>query len=85
MFASRPQRPELGSLNLITRGLQRRSSRKIERSTQWITGIVTITETASSSPLIRRREDRSGDLLVQKSGVKFIALHGMIWKSVNLF
>jgi hypothetical protein len=41
--------------------------------------------TASSSPLIRRRKYRFDDLLAQKSGVKSIALQGMIWKSVKLF
>jgi hypothetical protein len=58
---------------------------KIERSTQWIMGVTAITETASSSPLIRRRKYRFDDLLAQKSGVKSIALQGMIWKSVKLF
>jgi hypothetical protein len=38
MCASRPQKPELGSLNLIVGGPQRRSNRKIERSTQWTVG-----------------------------------------------
>jgi hypothetical protein len=33
MFASMPQRLKLVSLNLITRGPQRRSTRKIMRST----------------------------------------------------
>jgi fructose 1,6-bisphosphatase len=32
-FASRPQRLELSSLNIVTRGPQRRSSKKIRRST----------------------------------------------------
>jgi hypothetical protein len=41
--------------------------------------------TASSSPLIRRRKYHFDDLLAQKSGVKSIALQGMIWKSVKLF
>jgi hypothetical protein len=36
-FALRPQRLELGSFNLITRGPQRRSSRKIRRSTVTLT------------------------------------------------
>jgi hypothetical protein len=77
MCASRPQKPELGSLNLIVGGPQRRSNRKIERSTQRIVVIVGTTEimgTASSSPLIRRRKDYSGDLLMQRSDAKSIAL-----------
>jgi hypothetical protein len=56
----------------------------IGRSTQQITGITAITETTSSSSLIKRRKDRSGDLLMEKSCVKSITLQGMIWKSVKL-
>jgi hypothetical protein len=48
-------------------------------------GIAAIMETASNSPLIRRRKDHSGDLLMQKSGVKSIAPQDTIWKSVKLF
>jgi hypothetical protein len=69
-FASRPQRPDLDSLKHVTRGSQRRRSRKIRRSTQWIVGIVQI---ASSSPLNRRRKDHSDNLLTPRSGVKSIA------------
>jgi hypothetical protein len=75
---SRPQRPELGSLNPVTRGPQRRNSRMIERSTQRIMGIGAITETVSRNPLIKSRKDRSGDLLMQKSGVKSITPHDTI-------
>jgi hypothetical protein len=36
-------------------------------------GTTKIAGTASSSPLIRRKRDCSGDLLTQRSGVKSIA------------
>jgi hypothetical protein len=35
-------------------------------------------ETANSSPLIRKIKDHSNDLLTAKSGVRSIALQGMI-------
>jgi hypothetical protein len=50
----------------------------IERSTQRIMGIGAITETVSRNPLIKSRKDRSGDLLMQKSGVKSITPHDTI-------
>jgi hypothetical protein len=65
-------------LHLVTRYPQRRSSRSIKRSTQQIVGIVATVGTTSSNPLIRRRKDRSDDLLMLRSGVKSITLKGTI-------
>jgi hypothetical protein len=75
---SRPQRLELSSLTHVTRGLQRRSSRKIRRYAQQIEGIV------SSNPLSRKRKDHSIDLPMLRNGARSIT-HGMIWKSARLF
>jgi hypothetical protein len=79
MFASRPQKPEPDSFVHVTRGPQIRSSRKIGRSIQQITGII------SSSPQNKKKRECSIKLLMHKSGVKFIAPHDTIWRSAILF
>jgi hypothetical protein len=56
----------------ITRGLQRKNSRKIRRSTQQITGI------RSSNPPNRRKRDLSVDMLTHRSGARSVAQRGMI-------
>jgi hypothetical protein len=48
------------------------------RRTAEITGIV------ASSLRIKRRRDPSDVLMTQRSGVRFIISHDMIWKSVKL-
>jgi hypothetical protein len=77
MCASRLLRLELGFLNLIITGPQRRRSRKIRRSALRIMGIAAIIETASSSPSIKRI-DHFSDLLKQKSGMRCLAPRDMI-------
>jgi hypothetical protein len=44
-----------------------------------------IKDSVENSPQVRKREDISDDLMMQKSGVKFTAQQDMIWKSVKLF
>jgi hypothetical protein len=83
--ASRSQRPELGSLNHATKGPQRRRSRKIGRSTQWITGIMMIVGTSSNSLPNKKRKDCSIDLLMLRSGVKSITQRDMVWRCARLF
>jgi hypothetical protein len=72
MFASRPLRPELGSLIHETRGLQRRSSRKIGRATQKTVVII------SSNSLNRKKRDCFDGLLMLRSGARSIAQQGKI-------
>jgi hypothetical protein len=87
MYASRPSRIELGSLNHVARGPRRRR-RMIRRSIQPImetVGITDITEIASSNPKIRRRRYRSIALPMQRSGAKFIVPPDTIWKSAKTF
>jgi hypothetical protein len=67
MFELRPQRLESEPLIHVTRGWQRRSRWKIERSMQQIAGI------DSNNLLTRRRRDCSNVLPMQKSGARFIA------------
>jgi hypothetical protein len=75
MYALRPPRPELSSLNHVARGPRRRS-RMIRKpilliveiigivETVEISGIAEITGTNSSNLPSRRREDRSTALLI---------------------
>jgi hypothetical protein len=90
MYALRPLRPELGSLNHVARGHQIRS-RTIGKSILPIVEIagtaeiVDIAGTGSGSPLSRRRGDLSDALRMQRSGARSITPMGMIWKSVRLF
>jgi hypothetical protein len=50
-----------------------------------IIGIVDIMGIASSSPWIRRRRDCSITLPTQRSGVRSIIPHDIIWKSAQNF
>jgi hypothetical protein len=63
----------------------------IGRSTQPIVGTMEITEimdiagTVNSNPLIKKRRGLFIVQLMQISGVRFIILMDMIWKSAKLF
>jgi hypothetical protein len=63
----------------------------IGRSTQsiveivGIAGIAEITKIANCNPQLGRRRDCSIALPTQKSGVRFIVLQDMMWKSTKLF
>jgi hypothetical protein len=84
MYALRPPRPELGSLNHVARGPRGRS-RTIDRSTLSIMGTAEITGIVSSNPQIKRRKGLFIIPLMQKSGARFIVPMDMIWKSTKLF
>jgi hypothetical protein len=52
-------------------------------STQRIMGIAATAGTANNISLIRRRKDRSDDLLTLRSGVKSIALQSTICEKLS--
>jgi hypothetical protein len=57
----------------------------IGQSILWIIGIMEIAETANSRPQSRRRRDSSITLMMQRSGVRYIAPQDTIWRSARLF
>jgi hypothetical protein len=57
----------------------------IRKSTRPIVETAEITDTVTSSPLNERGRGCSSALPMQRSGVIFITLQDMIWKSAKLF
>jgi hypothetical protein len=84
----RPLRPVPSSMNHITRGCQERRSRTIRRSILQTVGIMETTEImkiTNNNPHSRRRRGHSAALMMQRSGVSFIAPQDMICRSARLF
>jgi hypothetical protein len=76
MFSLRHSRPELDSLNHVTRGHQGRSNRMTGRSILQIVGIVETVEIAEIINNIPQSRKRSGcfiAMMMQRSGARSIA------------
>jgi hypothetical protein len=75
-------------MNHITRGCQERRSRTIRRSILQTVGIMEtreIMKITNNNPHSRRRRGHSAALMMQRSGVSFIAPQDMICRSARLF